>query len=118
MRLGQVILFVKDLPRMQAFYRDVLGLKPLDEDPEFSRYDADGTTLALHPLPPEVAGDDPFGRRSDSWIKYTFQAHDVDAEVARLLAAGVTMDEPRRWGSITYCDGVDPEGNVFQISNR
>jgi catechol 2,3-dioxygenase-like lactoylglutathione lyase family enzyme len=117
-KLCQVIVFVKDLPTMQAFYRDVLGLAPIDEDPQFARYDAGAAVVALHPLPPEIAGNDPFARREDSWIKVTFHADDVDAERARLVAAGVTMDEIHRWGAIAYCDGVDPEGNVFQISTR
>ena len=74
MKLARAILFVKDLARMAAFYRDGVGL-------------AAGA---------EVDGD-------------------VAAARARLIAHGAVMHEPRPWGA---CDGVDPEGNVFQITGR
>jgi catechol 2,3-dioxygenase-like lactoylglutathione lyase family enzyme len=31
MRLDGAMLFVKDLDRMTAFYRDVLGLEPIED---------------------------------------------------------------------------------------
>ena len=48
MRLGQVMVFVSDMPWMQAFYRDLLGLAVIEEDPGFARYDAGGVWFALH----------------------------------------------------------------------
>ena len=39
---------------------------------------------------------------------------DVERERTRLAKAGITMLE-RPWGS---CDGIDPEGNVFQRRAR
>lgn len=36
----------------------------------------------------------------------------------RLVALGVAMRESHRYGDASFCDGVDPEGNVFQLTTR
>src|SRR5262245_24419521 len=114
--LTRVILFVKDLAHMEAFYGHVLGLKPIPETRSHGwiELDAGGTRLALHAMPEEVAStitiDEPPKAREENPVKLVFHAHDVDAERARLIAAGVTMLPTKPWGA---CDGLDPEGNVF-----
>ena len=50
--------------------------------------------------------------------KIGFQADDVAAERARLVSKGVAMGVVRQFGSLTLCDGHDPEGHVFQLSNQ
>ena len=124
MKLNQVMVFAKDMPRMRTFYRDVIGLVPVDETEadQWLRFDAGGCFLALHAIPAAIAKDieitQPPQARSDTPIKLTFHADDVDAARARLIAHGAQMLEVRRFGSLSLCDGLDPEGNVFQISNR
>jgi hypothetical protein len=41
-----------------------------------------------------------------------FEVADLSQARAHLIAHGAVMFEPRRRGA---CDGLDPEGNVFQI---
>lgn len=43
---------------------------------------------------------------------------DVDAERAALVACGVTTHDTHRFESVAFCDGVDPEGNIFPIATR
>jgi catechol 2,3-dioxygenase-like lactoylglutathione lyase family enzyme len=124
MKLGQVMVFAKDMERMRVFYRDGLGLVPVDEeDPaRWLRFDAGGCFFALHGLPREIADRvtiaDPPVERSDVAVKMTFHVDDVDAARARLNAHGARMRESRCFGDMVFCDGIDPEGNVFQIANR
>ena len=118
MQLAQALLFVKDMSRMRRFYEGVLGLATLSVDPGFVRLDAGGCVLALHTLPDEPDVSEPPIPREDSWIKLGFHVEDVAATRATLVAAGVTMREVHTWQSISFCDGVDPEGNVFQITTR
>ena len=56
--------------------------------------------------------------RVDTWIKLCFVVDDVDRERAALVERGVTMRDVHRWEGIAFCDGVDPEGNIFQITTR
>ena len=118
-RLRLAIIFAKDLPRLTAFYRDGLGLPFLAERSRdgWAELDAGGACLALHAIPAAIAAGieilDPPRRREETPLKLAFEVEDLAAARARLVAAGAVMSEPTRWGS---CDGVDPEGNVFQIA--
>ena len=48
MQLDLVIVFVSDMKRSVAFYRDVLGLPLKFESPGWSEFKTEGATLALH----------------------------------------------------------------------
>ena len=48
MRVNYAIIFVSDMKRAVAFYRDVLGLPLKFESPGWTEFATDGATLALH----------------------------------------------------------------------
>ncbi len=48
MRLNYAIVFVSDMKRAVAFYRDVIGLPLRFESPGWTELATDGATLALH----------------------------------------------------------------------
>ena len=48
MRVSYAIVFVSDMKRSVAFYRDVIGLPLKFDSPEWSEFATDGATLALH----------------------------------------------------------------------
>lgn len=116
--LQLAMIFVKDMGRMTAFYRDTLGLSvvPGRSVPGWTVLDAGGIHLALHQIPDAIAqgieiGDPPEARENTP-IKLVFQTSDMEGVCARLRAAGARVFEPRGSGSR---DALDPEGNVFQI---
>ena len=47
--LGYVIVFVSDMDKSIAFYRDVLGFSVKHQSPDWTEFATGGTTLALHP---------------------------------------------------------------------
>ena len=118
MKLGLAMIFAKDMGRMTAFYREALALPFLaDESSEgWAVFDAGGARLALHAIPAAIAQGiaitEPPRARAEGAIKLVFHAADLEAARARLVAHGAVMFDPRVSGS---CDGLDPEGNVFQI---
>jgi hypothetical protein len=81
--------------------------------------DAGGCVLALHAVPADVAKDiaiaNPPDPRSGTPIKLVFETADLSGAGAHLTSCGATMREPYAFGA---CDGLDPEGNVFQIVQR
>jgi catechol 2,3-dioxygenase-like lactoylglutathione lyase family enzyme len=117
MKLAQIILFTRDIARLQAFYSGLFGFPPLSVEDGWVRLDAGGAVLALHAIPPHVAADDT-GERDDASIKVCFHVDDVDATRATLVAAGIRMRKVHRYQDIVFCDGLDPDGNVFQITTR
>ena len=46
-QISMIMLGVEDLPRSVAFYRDVVGLNPQSESPEFAFFSAGAVTLIL-----------------------------------------------------------------------
>ena len=51
--------------------------------------------------------------------KLCFYVENVGDAAASLAAQGAVMGKPRGDASgLWFCDGQDPEGNIFQISNR
>jgi catechol 2,3-dioxygenase-like lactoylglutathione lyase family enzyme len=124
-KMARVIIFAKDMKRMTRFYESVAGLPRLatsDDSDEFVTFDAGGCQLCLHVIPPpwgdSVEISEPPQRRWGGAIKIAFHASDVGAMRAELVGRGAAMDEVERFDGLQLCDGVDPEGNVFQISNR
>ncbi len=118
-KLRCAIVFAKDLPRLVAFYRDAFGLRVTTDSPMWVELDAGGAALGVHAIPKPIADQivvtSPPKRREDTPIKLVFEVPDLDAAVAELAGRGAVMDAPNAWGS---CDGLDPEGNVFQIARR
>jgi catechol 2,3-dioxygenase-like lactoylglutathione lyase family enzyme len=116
--MGQAILFVADVTRMQAFYQGVLGLSVLTAEPGWVRLDAGGVVLALHAIPPGPKPPEPPPERVDACTKLCFHVDDIEAARAALVAAGVRMRKMNQYGDVAFCDGIDPEGNIFQITTR
>jgi catechol 2,3-dioxygenase-like lactoylglutathione lyase family enzyme len=101
--MRRIVLFTKDMPGMIAFYRDVLGLSGWKE------LDARGCTIALH------NGSSQVGKRPP---KIGFWTSDVAAAREMLLASGTRLGKIISGGGLTCCEGKDPDGNPFSISNR
>jgi len=120
-KLHQAMIFVKRIDLMTTFYRDGLGLKVIPNECEdgFVVFEAGGTTLALHAIPPAIAKTieiaDPPVTRSDTAIKLIFEVADLIAARSHLARHGAIMSDPTEWGG---CNGADPEGNVFMIVAR
>ena len=117
MRLGLVLIYVKDLDRMAAFYGEILGLRAIESTRTESwvEFGAGGIRFGLHAIPAAIAEGieiaSPPRARKDNPIKLSFAVEDVASERRRLESLGVPLVE-RPWGS---CDGIDPEGNVFGL---
>lgn len=112
----RAILFVTDVARMQAFYEHVLGLSVTSAEPGYVELGE----LALHAIPAQYAPAiaSPPELREDAVTKLAFHVDDVAAERARLVDQGVAMRELQHYQTVSFCDGIDPEGNVFQITTR
>ena len=118
MRLNRVMIYVKDIDRMTAFYGNALGLKPIEETrmEDWVEFEAGATKFALHAIPFKIADQieisSPPRPREENPVKLSFAADDVASERERLESLGVPIMQ-RPWGAY---DGIDPEGNIFGIT--
>jgi len=112
--IGAVVLRVRDLDRMTAFWTAALDLEPRHE-PE-----ADWVSLRAR------SGDGPHlsldRRRSAYELPPRFHldlyADDRPAEVARLVALGATEIPLEHRGEVDWTLLEDPEGNRFDVCDR
>jgi predicted enzyme related to lactoylglutathione lyase len=111
----EVIVYVEDMPRAVAFYRDVLGLRvsyPQGASDFSGEYwvtlDSGACVLALHGGGQRRQGPDA--------AKMVFRVQDVQAARTELAQRGVAIGEVRSAApGVWVCDGRDPEGNPFSI---
>lgn len=109
---SQVILYVTDMARSVAFWRDEVGLTlthPLDSSDMGSEawvtFDAVGFELALH------SGGDPDRHLGPA---FSFFVEDLEEAVKDLESRGVWHDgirSPRP--GVSFCPVHDPDGNLF-----
>jgi predicted enzyme related to lactoylglutathione lyase len=97
------------LPGMVKFYRDVLGLKLKKDEKGWKEFDANGCVIALH------NGTSQVGRRPP---KIGFWAKDIAAARQELVGRGARMSKVMVGGGLVRCEGTDPDGNPFSISDR
>lgn len=114
------MIFVKDLDRMVAFYRDTLGLTLIESTrlPDWAEFDTGAATFSLHAIPAEIARDihipNPPEPRETDPVKLSFEVDDPASERRRLESLAVPLLH-RPWGAY---DLVDPEGNVIGIYSK
>lgn len=113
--MSRVTLVVQNMLAVTEFYRDVLQLKPIfDLDvqpPQWIEFNTGPCTLALQ-VALKVDGV------PSTYNKIVFYADDVVNARQELLDRGAPMSEVEDDGRFQYCEGLDPENNKFQISNR
>ncbi len=117
----QVITFIqtRDRPTAVAFYRDILGLTFVVDDPFGSVFDQNGTGLRIT----QIEGVTPSPHPALGW-----QVSDIQDCIRTLTARGVTMkiyegfgqDELGIWhapgGTAQIAWFEDPDGNLLSLT--
>ena len=110
--LTRLIFQVKDPVALSAWYRKAFGWKIAVDERANQWIELDtgnGITLAL-------SGGAP--KKARFWPKIQIKVANVAATSKKLTAKGITMSKISSWETLQWAEGTDPEGNVFQISNR
>ncbi|HPF39420.1 MAG TPA: VOC family protein [Phycisphaerae bacterium] len=119
MRIDYAIVFVHDMKKSVAFYRDVVGLPLKFETPHWTEFATEGSTLALHiadaPNPDSgLAEDEPAGR-----CRTGFSVPDLDAFHARMLQHNVTcVQPPKDQFGARIAQYADPDNLVISVSQQ
>jgi catechol 2,3-dioxygenase-like lactoylglutathione lyase family enzyme len=120
-KITAISLFVEDLERSKAFYRDVLGLPLIFEDGNSAVFKFENTLInALHSREaPELIGPAVVAAPgAGSRFQLTITVDDVDAACLELEAHGVKLlngplDRP--WGVRTAAF-LDPAGHCWEYA--
>jgi predicted enzyme related to lactoylglutathione lyase len=105
--LRTVVYPVTDLAAASAWYSRVLEAAPYFDEPYYVGFDVHGFELGL--IPDGVPGA--------SGATAFWGTPDVEAELARLLALGATVEMPVTdvGGGVVVASVKDPYGNVFGV---
>jgi lactoylglutathione lyase len=109
-KLGLVMVVVRDMERSVAFYRDVLGLKLLIQQNNWSQFDAGNILIGLHPEGDEVKVGPTTGMSIGIYVD------DLDQAVIEIrrrfgkIAVGPRPEPFGRWALV-----FDPDGYSVQI---
>lgn len=120
-RAGAVI-YAREPSRLARFYEGVAGLAIVRTAERYIVLETAGFQLVVLRIPEDLAAEitleSPPGRRDRGAVKLVFMVNDLAAaRAAAPLAGGILNGPEREWsfGEATVCDGVDPEGNVYQL---
>ncbi|HLI66599.1 MAG TPA: VOC family protein [Caulobacteraceae bacterium] len=103
-KFTHAILFVADMDKAIAFYRDVMGLPLKLQSPFWSEFDTGAVTLALHP----ASERNPAGR-----VQLGFATPDLQALYAARETNGLSFSAPpvdehgTLLSRIVDCEGAD-----------
>ena len=122
-RLGHVGIYVRDLERMVAFYRDLLGLRVTKQNWRagmvFLSADPDAVDHEIALMRGRPSSDDPHLIQQISMGVDTLD--DLRAFHRRLVAEGYRIERVVNHASAIGCYFLDPEGNrteVFWVTGR
>lgn len=122
LKLETIIIFVQNIPRLKAFYVDVLKLEIVEEyKSDWLLLKAGNCCIGLHKIGDQYLDPTQPAFKFDTNTKLVFELDaDLHAVREQLLEKNVKLKEITTFDNYDYwlCDGEDPEGNVFQLRQR
>ena len=118
-RVNYAIVFVSNMQKSVAFYRDVIGLSLKFESPDWSEFSTDGATLALH------ATDEPRSESDNSHLERAGRCHpglrvpNLDVFHKRMITERVAcIQEPSETFGARVAQYLDPDGLVISVGEE
>src|SRR5262245_40562795 len=116
------VIYAKDYRALAKFYERVAGLTQREADEEYVLLAAPSFQLVILQIPQRIAanitGDKPPRKRENTPIKLFLNVSSIeDARHAAKVLGGELNPAEAEWKfhGVKRCDGIDPEGNVFQL---
>lgn len=121
-KLDSIILFVKNIETLKNFYGTALGFEIIEEIPnEWIVFKTGDVNLALHQMGESDNQNDtnPFSIETNTKIVFEIRDNIYDIR-STLISQGIKMKEIVSFENFNYwfCDGQDPEGNIFQLKQK
>ena len=108
MKIGEVCLLTNDVPRLAAFYKQLLEIENDSKDETHQFILTEETTLTIY-------NDGTAKNNQNQNICLAFTVDDIKREYAKVLKMGAKIVESptkRPWGTINMCF-YDPDNNMI-----
>ncbi|KUJ62735.1 hypothetical protein AR687_04870 [Flavobacteriaceae bacterium CRH] len=120
-KLDTIILYVKNIQVLKKFYVENFNLKVVEEDEIWVLLNAGNLNIAFHKIGEKYMKQIDFNHKFDNNTKIVFEI-DENLELIRkeFIEKNIPMRELKTFDNYNFwlCDGIDPEGNVFQLKKR
>lgn len=117
MRITYSIIFVSDMARSIAFYRDAIGMPLKFESPDWTEFNTEGATWALHKCEGRAANSDGPQAEIAGRCRPGFQVPNLQTFHARMLRNNVPCaQEPTETFGARIAQYTDPDGLVFSVA--
>ncbi len=117
-KLDTIIFYIKDIQLLKNFYVENFNMEVLEEDEIWLLLNAGSINIGFHKIGDKYLKKIDANHRFDNNTKIVFEV-DTDIQSARseLMFKNIQMREIKTFENYDFwlCDGIDPEGNVFQI---
>ena len=106
-------IVAEDLEGQRAFYRDVLGLREGDSAGDWVEFEMDAGRVL------EVLAKADVPQYAERRVQVGFEVEDIRSVVEELERRGVErISELEQGPDSSWCYFRDPEGNVFEVTQR
>jgi lactoylglutathione lyase len=117
--VNYAIVFVSDMQRSVAFYRDVCGLPLKFDSPQWSEFATEGATLALHASEAPRAADENPDRMPPGRCRPGLSVPDLDRFHARMVEQNVPCtQQPKDLFGARIAEYLDPDGLAISVSEE
>jgi lactoylglutathione lyase len=115
--VSYAIVFVSDMSRAVAFYRDVIGLPLRFQSPEWTEFATEGATLALHASQTAASDTDDPGLKPAGRCMPGLSVPNLDEFHKRMVEKNVPcLQEPKETFGARIAQYADPDGLVISVS--
>lgn len=122
LEFGRIIIFGHRVEKLKSFYVDNFGLSVVEEIAgQWIVLNAGHVEIAIHKVGQGYGPEAGKEFRAESNTKLVFYIiSNLESFRQRLVDRGVAMGDVKSFEGIhsLFCDGEDPEGNVFQIEQK
>lgn len=117
MRVNYIIIFVSEMKRSIAFYRDMLGLNLKYETPEWTEFESGETTVALHISEQSDPDQKDKNQNIAGQCRPGFSVTNLDALHEKLISHGTRcVQQPKESFGARIAQYLDPDGLAVSIS--
>jgi lactoylglutathione lyase len=118
-QVGYAIVFVSDMERSVAFYRDTIGLPLRFQSPAWTEFETGEATLALHRSEATASTNDDPNDLPAGRCRPGLRVSDLDVFHARMVERGVPcLQEPQEVFGARLAQYRDPDGLAVSVGEE
>ena len=119
MKVNYLIIFVSNMKMSIGFYKNILGMKLKFETPEWTEFEVEGATIALHKSDIKNSADADSDKAVSGRCRPGLSVSNLDEFHKRMIENNVTcFQEPKEVFGDRIAQYLDPDGLAISVSEE